>query len=315
MRITVLNGDIKPEHMTWEGLEKCGDLTAYASSRTCTDEEMTERLQGAEIAVTMRLTGEMLGKLPDLKAIVSSGTGYNGIDLDACKARGVVVCNNPSYGSYTVAQHAMALLMEITNRVAALDRETRSGKWLNNSARMGELLYELQGKTAGVIGFGRIGQWFGTMAKGMGMRVFANDGYPNDSGRAIAEYVNLDVLLRESDVISIHCPLLAETKGIINRETISKMKDGVIFINVARGELVNEEDLAAALKSGKIKAAGLDVVKKEPIDENNPLLECKNCLITPHMAWCTKEAQERMFNGVIDIVRSIVSGTPINVIS
>ena len=176
-------------------------------------------------------------------------------------------------------------------------------------------LIELAGKSMGIIGFGRIGQKTGTIAKAMGMKVLAYDGYPNDTGRAIAEYVDLDTLLASSDVIALHCPLFPSTQGIINQDTIAKMKDGVILLNNSRGPLVVEQDLADALNSGKVYAAGLDVVSTEPIKGDNPLLKAKNCIITPHISWAPVEARQRIMDMSVDNLKQFLAGTPVNVVN
>lgn len=176
-------------------------------------------------------------------------------------------------------------------------------------------MIELEGKTMGVVGFGRIGQMTGRIAKAMGMKVVANDKYENESGREIAEYVDCDTLLRTSDVIALHCPLFPDTEGLINKDNIKKMKDGVIILNNSRGQLIVEQDLADALNSGKVYAAGLDVVSTEPIRSDNPLLQAKNCIITPHISWAPRESRARLMGFAVDNLRAFVEGEAINVIN
>ncbi len=301
----------------WTRLKGLGELTAYDDSTGLTEDQLAERIGDADIVVPARMDASLMVKCPNLKYIALSSTGYNTVDLEAAKARGILVSNNPRYGSYSVAQHAMALLMELTNRMAVLDAEVRSGQWAASKKYVAteRQLFELDGKTCGIYGFGRIGQNLGRMAKGMGMRVLACDSYPTEEGAAIAEYVDLDTLLIESDVISLHCPLLDSTRNVINKDTIAKMKDGALLLNVARGELIVEEDLAEALRSGKLGGAGLDVTRTEPVNMDNPLFGAPNCYITPHTAWCTPEAKVRMFSQCIDHIEAFISGKPMDIVN
>ena len=225
--------------------------------------------------------------------------------------------NIPTYGTAAVGQFAIALLLEICHHAAHHSDTVHAGKW----AACADWCYwdypliELDGKTMGIIGFGRIGQQTGRIARALGMRVLACGSHPSDSGRAIADYVELDALLAASDVIALHCPLFPETEGIINRETIRKMKDGVILLNNSRGPLVVEQDLADALNSGKVYAAGLDVVSTEPIREDNPLLTAKNCIITPHISWAPRESRQRIMDCAVSNVKAYLDGKPVNVVN
>jgi glycerate dehydrogenase len=239
------------------------------------------------------------------------------VDCDAAKARGIAVTNIPAYGTDAVGQFAIALLLEICHHAGHHDRAVKKGRWEQNPdwCFWDYPLIELAGKTLGVIGFGRIGQTTGRIAKALNMKVIAHDSQITDSGKAIADYVSLDELFARSDVIALHCPLFPSTQGIINKNTIAKMKDGVIIINNSRGPLVVEQDLADALNSGKVYAAGLDVVSTEPIKEDNPLLKAKNCVITPHISWAPKESRQRLMDIAVNNLRAFIDGKPLNVVN
>ena len=225
--------------------------------------------------------------------------------------------NVPSYGTASVAQFAIAMLLEICHHVAHHSDTVHQGKWSKSIdwCYWDYPLIELDGKTMGIIGFGRIGRQTGTIAKALGMKVLAYDNMETEAGKAIGEYVPLDTLLAESDVIALHCPLFPDTQGIVNRDTIAKMKDGVILLNNSRGPLVVEQDLADALNSGKVYAAGLDVVGTEPINPDNPLLTAKNCMITPHISWAPKESRQRIMDCAVENVKAYIAGVPVNVVN
>ena len=254
---------------------------------------------------------------PSVKYIGVLATGYNVVDTQAAKERGIPVCNIPTYGTAAVGQFAIAMLLEICHHVAHHSDAVHAGRWSSNIdwCFWDYPLIELEGKTMGIIGFGRIGQRTGEIAKALGMRVLAFDAYQNDAGKAIGSYVDLDTLLKESDVISLHCPLFPETKGIINAASIAKMKDGVILLNNSRGPLIVEQDLADALNSGKVFAAGLDVVSEEPIRDDNPLLSAKNCIITPHISWAPKESRQRLMDAAVQNLAAWQSGSAQNVVN
>jgi len=243
-------------------------------------------------------------------------TGYNIVDVEAAKAHNIPVCNIPAYGTDAVAQFAIALLLEICCQVGHHSGEVRTGRWEKSEdfCFWDYPLIELAGKTMGIAGFGRIGQAVGRTAKALGMDVIAYDTIQNGSGREIGRYVGLDELLAGSDVISLHCPLSDSTKNMINKNSISKMKDGVIIINNSRGPLIEEQDLADALNSGKIYAAGVDVVSAEPIKSENPLLKAKNCFITPHISWASKESRKRLMDIAVNNLKSFIAGNPVNVV-
>ena len=315
-----MNGHVvNPGDLSWSELEKLGEVTIYERTSLEDETEIMARLRGANVAITNKtaISRNVMEACPDLRFISLLATGYNVVDCDYAKEQGIPVSNIPTYGTNAVAQHAIAMLMEICHHVAHHSREIHQGRWTKSEdwCFWDYPLIELAGKTMGIIGFGRIGQQTGRIAKAMGMRVLAYDGYPNETGREIGEYVDLDTLLASADVISLHCPLFPETQEIINRETIAKMKDGVILLNDSRGPLIQEQDLADALNCGKVYAAGLDVVSVEPIAEDNPLLGAKNCILTPHIAWAPIESRRRMIEATVQNVRAFLEGKPINVVN
>ena len=244
-------------------------------------------------------------------------TGYNVVDCAACARRSIPVTNVPSYGTAAVAQFTMALLLELCHHVGLHDRDVHSGGW----AKAGCFTYwltpqtELAGKTMGIVGFGAIGKAVGRLAQAFGMHVLAYNRSQSEEGRSIAAYVDLDTLLAQSDVVSLHCPLFPETEHIINAEAISKMKNGAILLNTARGPLVEEKALAQALQAGKLRGAAVDVTNREPIPMDSPLLSCPNCIITPHIAWAPVESRQRLLDTVVENIRAYLCGTPKNVVN
>lgn len=320
MKIVVLDGYTEnPGDLSWGGIEAFGELTVYDRTPVNDKAEIIRRIGDADVVYTNKtpVDQEIMDACPNLKFISVLATGYNVVDVNYAKQKGIVVSNIPTYGTDAVGQFAIALLLEICHHVGHHDQAVKGGRWEKNEdwCFWDYPLIELAGKTMGIIGFGRIGQKTGTIAKALGMRVIAFDAHPNETGKNIAEYVSLDELLGQSDVIALHCPLFPETEGIINRENIAKMKDGVIILNNSRGPLVVEQDLADALNSGKVYAAGLDVVSTEPIKGDNPLLRAKNCIITPHMSWAPKEARQRIMDMSADNLRAFVEGKPVNVVN
>lgn len=320
MKIVVLDGYAEnPGDLSWAPLEALGEVTVYDRTSLTDENETIVRLSGAEIAVTNKtpITRRVIDACPQLRYITMLATGYNVVDAAYAREKGIPLSNIPAYGTAAVGQFAIALLLEICHHAAHHSDTVHAGKW----AACADWCYwdypliELDGKTMGIIGFGRIGQQTGRIARALGMRVLACGSHPSDSGRAIADYVELDALLAASDVIALHCPLFPETEGIINRETIRKMKDGVILLNNSRGPLVVEQDLADALNSGKVYAAGLDVVSTEPIREDNPLLTAKNCIITPHISWAPRESRQRVMDTAAQNIRAYLDGAPINVVN
>ena len=258
-----------------------------------------------------------MDKCPGIRLIAVLATGYNVVDCAYAREKGIPVVNVPTYGTMSVSQYSIALLLEICHHIGHHSNTVFEGKWANNIdwCYWDHPLIELDGKTMGIIGFGRIGQAEGRVAKALGMNVIAYDIYPNDSGREIAEYVDLETLYARADVITLHCNLTPENTGMINRDSIARMKDGVIIINNARGQLINEQDLADALISGKVAAAGLDVVSTEPIKPENPLLRAKNCIITPHISWAPKESRQRIMDTTVSNIKAFMDGNPVNVVN
>jgi glycerate dehydrogenase len=320
MKIVILDGYTEnPGDLSWEGLERLGELKVYDRTSLTDREEVIARIGDAEAAITNKtpIDGKAIEVCRNLKYIGVLATGYNIVDVAAAKARGIPVCNIPTYGTEAVGQFAIALLLEICHHIGYHGKAVHEGRWERcpDWCFWDYPLIELAGKTIGIIGFGRIGQTTGRIARALGMKVLANDEYPNDAGRAIGEYVDRDELFAHSDVIALHCPLLPSTERIINKDSIAKMKDGVIVINNSRGPLIVEQDLADALESGKVYAAGLDVVSTEPIKGSNPLLKAKNCIITPHISWAPKESRKRLMEVAVNNLRAFLDGKPINVVN
>ncbi|MDR0357381.1 MAG: D-2-hydroxyacid dehydrogenase [Clostridiales Family XIII bacterium] len=320
MKITVLDGFTEnPGDLSWAPLEELGDLTVYDRTSVTDIVEITARIGDAEAVYTNKtpLSEEVFERCPSIRFVCVLATGYNVADTEAAAKRGIPVCNVPAYGTEAVGQFAIALLLEICHRIGHHDRAVHEGRWAQSQdfCFWDYPLIELQNKTIGIIGFGKIGQVTGRIAKSMGMRVLASGSRPSEQGRAIAEYVSTDEIFAESDVIALHCPLLPETEGFINKDSIAKMKDGVIIINNGRGKLIEERDLAQALDSGKVYAAGLDVASEEPIRADNPLLKAKNCIITPHISWASKESRQRLMDVAVENLRMFIAGSPINVVN
>lgn len=312
MKIVVLDGYTEnPGDLSWEGLEKLGVLTVY--DLTAPDQTLS-RIGDAEIVYTNKtvLSRETIEKAQNLKFIGVLATGFNVVDIAAAKERSIPVCNIPTYGTTAVAQFVFALLLEICHHAGHHNGEVQKGRWTQSIhfCFWDYPLMELAGKTMGIIGFGRIGRATADIAKAFGMNVLAFDAYYKGP-----ETVPMDVLLKNSDVISLHCPLTDETRNMINQFTIAQMKDGVILINTSRGPLINEADLREALLSKKVYAAGVDVVSAEPIQKNNPLLGLDNCIITPHIAWAPRESRQRLMDVSVDNLRAFLSGTPQNVVN
>ena len=310
MNIVILESmAVNPGDLSWDAFSKYGQITIYP--RLADPEETARRIQDADIVLMNKtpITAELLDHCPRLKLVCVLATGYNVVDCEAARARGVVVCNVPAYGTTAVAQFTFGRLLEICHQIGHHDRLVHEGRWSScpdfcfwDTPQM-----ELAGKTLGIIGYGRIGQAVGKIAEAFGMKVLSNSrrgGFSNS--------VSLEELLTQSDIISLHCPLTPETTRIINRETIAKMKDGAILLNTSRGAAVDEEALAEALKSGKLRAAATDVAASEPIPAASPLLTAPNCIITPHMAWAPKESRQRILDTTEASIRASLAGSPIN---
>ena len=320
MKIVVLDGYTEnPGDLSWDALAELGELTVYDRSSLTDESEAIARIGDAEIVVTNKtpITRNVMDACPNMKFIAVLATGYNVVDCVCAREKGIPVSNVPAYGTAAVAQFAIALLLEVCHHIGHHSDSVHNGTWERSIdwCYWDYPLIELDGKTMGIIGFGRIGQATGRIAKAMGMNILATGSRPTEEGRAIAEYVDLDTLLAKSDVISLHCPLFPETQGIINKDTIAKMKDGVILINNGRGQLVAEQDLADALNSGKVAAAAVDVASTEPIRGDNPLLGAKNCIITPHISWASKESRQRIMDATADNIKAYLAGAPIHVVN
>lgn len=317
MKIVVLDGYTEnPGDLSWEGFAAIGDLTVY--DRTPSGME-AERIGDAQIVYTNKtpVSRETLDACPGIRYIGVLATGYNVVDYEYAGEKGIPVTNIPTYGTDAVGQFAIAMLLEICHHIGHHSRAVREGRWEScpDFCFWDYPLIELAGKTMGIIGFGRIGQVTGRIARALGMKVLAYDSFENETGRQIGTYVGFDTLLESSDVISLHCPLFPETREIINRDTIARMKDGVIILNNSRGPLIAEQDLADALNCGKVYAAGLDVVSTEPIRGDNPLLKARNCLITPHISWAPRESRQRLMDIAADNLAQFLKGTPVNVVN
>jgi glycerate dehydrogenase len=323
MKIVVLDGyTLNPGDLSWEGFEKFGELivydrTDYNGSR---QDLVVERARDAEIVLLNKtiLSKEAMERLLKLKYVGVLATGYDIVDLEAAREKGVVVTNVPTYGTNSVAQMAIALLLEMCHHVWCHSESVKRGEWASNPdwCYWNYPLIELAGKTMGIIGYGRIGQATGRIAQALGMNVLAHDLYQNKAlENEQMRYCELDELLASSDVIALHCVLAEGTRGIINKSTIAKMKDGVMIINNSRGPLIVEEDLAEALNSGKVSGAALDVVSTEPISNDNPLLKAKNCIITPHISWAPRESRKRLMDIAVDNLGQFLAGNPVNVVN
>ena len=320
MKIVVLDGYTEnPGDLSWAGLEALGEVVMYDRTSLTDENEIIERVADADVVVTNKtpVTQKVFDACPNIKLVTVLATGYNVVDYEYAKTKGIPVSNVPTYGTASVGQYATALLLEICHHIGYHNDTVHAGKWQNHIdwTYWDYPLIELADKTAGIIGFGRIGQTTGRIMKALGMKVIAYDLFPNDFGKEIGEYVSLDELLAQSDVVFLHCNLTKENTGLIGKENIAKMKDGAILINNARGQLIVEEDVAEALKSGKLYAAGLDVVYSEPIKADNPLLGIPNCIITPHMSWAAKEARARIMDCIVKNVETFIAGEPQNVVN
>lgn len=318
MKIVVLDGyTLNPGDISWKGMEAFGDVVVYDRTNP---KDIVSRIGDAEVVYTNKtpITKETLDACPNIKFIGVLATGYNIIDIAAAKEKGIPVSNIPTYGTAAVSQFAIALLLELCHHIGAHSDAVKAGEWSSNPdwCFWKYPLVELDGKKMGIIGFGRIGQDTGKIAQALGMKVLAYDAFKRPELESdTCHYVDLDTLLKESDVISLHCPLFPDTEGIINKDTIAKMKDGVMIINDSRGPLIVEQDLRDALDSGKVAGAALDVVSTEPIKMDNPLLGAKNVILTPHIAWAPKESRQRLMDIAVANLKAYVDGQPQNVVN
>lgn len=318
MKIVVLDGyTLNPGDLSWDGIRKFGDLQVY--ERTPPN-QIVERCKDAEIIFSNKtpVSRETIEQLPELKYIGVLATGYNVIDIDYAKERGVVVTNVPGYGTASVVQMTFALLLELCQHVQKHSDSVFQGDWAASPdfCYWKYPLVELEGKTIGIIGFGRIGKKVADVATAFGMNVLGTARHHSDqSHRKNFSWAELPELLSNSDVVSIHCPLFPETKGLINKDSLSQMKNSAFLLNTSRGPIVVDEDLAEALNTGVIAGAGIDVLSVEPPSTSNPLFKAKNCLITPHIAWATKEARSRLMETVEKNLSSYLNGEQVNVIN
>ncbi|NBT14301.1 MAG: D-2-hydroxyacid dehydrogenase [Planctomycetia bacterium] len=315
MNIVILDSfTTNPGDLSWEPVAARGPLAIH--DRTA-DADIVPRARDAEIVLTNKtvLSRDVIAALPRLKCICVLATGYNVVDVAAAKERGVTVCNVPEYSTPNVAQAVFALLLELTNRTGHHDRTVHEGRWAacEDFCYWDGDLVELAGLTLGIVGYGRIGRAVARVGRAFEMRILAHrrDATgPIDGG----EYADLDRLFAESDVVSLHCPLTPDTQGLVHAARLERMKPSAFLINTARGGLVNEADLAAALDAGTIAGAGLDVLSVEPPSASNPLLRARHCVITPHIAWATRSARRRLIEATAGNVAAFLAGRPRNVV-
>ena len=314
MTIVITDGfTLNPGDLSWEEIEKFGEVRYYDRSAP---EQVAERCSVANIIVVNKtpVSWDTIASAKDLQLIAVSATGYNIVDLDAANRRKIPVCNVPSYGTDSVAQHCFALILELTNRVGLHEQSVRNGEWNNapDWCLVKSPIIELAGKIMGVVGMGRIGKKVATIARAMGMQVIFHDPGKHFENMQSCE---LDKLFAESDFISLHCPLKPENQGFVNAGRLSQMKSSSFLINTSRGALINEADLADALKKHKIAGAALDVLSKEPPVNNHPLIGLSNCIITPHIAWVSFEARQRIMETTVMNIRSFLEGKPANLVN
>jgi glycerate dehydrogenase len=320
MKLVVLDGYTEnPGDLSWEGLAALGELTVYDRTDPADPRLAIDRVGEAELVFTNKtpLTRAVLEACPSIRFIGVLATGYNVVDVACARERGIPVSNVPAYGTASVSQFSIALLLEVCHHIGHHSESVHAGNWAKNPdwCYWDYPLIELEGKTMGIIGFGRIGRQEGRIARALGMEVLACDPRPCGEGREIGAYVSLEELYARADVISLHCNLTPENEGMICAASIAKMKDGAILINNARGQLVVEQDLADALNSGKLAAAALDVVSTEPIRPDNPLLRAKNCILTPHISWAPRESRQRIMDCTVANARAFLAGAPQNVVN
>lgn len=317
MKIVVLDGyALNPGDLSWDGFEELGDLAVYDRTSPA---EILSRAAGADVLLTNKtpVRKEIIDQLPDLKFIGVLATGYNIIDVDAAGKNDIIVSNIPDYGSYSVAQLTMALLLELCHHAQRHSDSVREGKWAASKdwCYWDYPLVELAGKNMGIIGFGSIGQKVGDMATAFGMNLLGAARTTSDqSHRKNFRWVDIPELLEQSDVVSIHCPLTPETKGLINSRTLGTMKKSAFLLNTSRGPIIVDEELADALNRNVIAGAGIDVLSIEPPTKDNPLFKAQNCIVTPHIAWATKEARTRLMQRAAENLKAFVSGAPVNVV-
>ncbi len=315
MKTVILDGfAVNPGDLSWDFLSKYGEYTVYDRSK---EEQVAERIGNADIVVTnrMKITEEVLKKCPNLKFISAFGTGYDMIDVKACRDHGVEVCNIPGYSTPAVAQFAFSLMLAISSRLDLFREAVREGNWTGKAefAYQNIPLIELLGKTVGVYGCGAIGSRFAQFCRAFGMRVLAYRRSASLGFNDGIEFVDKETLISESDFISVHCPLTDETRGMVNEEFLSKMKPSAYLINTSRGAVIDEGALYRALTNGTIAGAALDVLTVEPATSDNPLLGLDNCIVTPHAAWVAIEARKRLISILCENIEAFIkTGKGIN---
>jgi glycerate dehydrogenase len=312
MKIVVTDGyTLNPGDLSWKPLEAMGELTVYERMKP---EEVVEKCKDATIVLTNKVpfNEAAISQLTNLKMIAVTATGYNIIDMQAAAKKGIVVSNVPAYGTASVAQHTIALLLELTNQVGKHAASVAAGEWVKAPDFGYQItpITELAGKTMGIVGWGNIGSQTARIAQALGMELLYYN--PAKKENAFAHWASLPDLFAKSDYISLHCPLKPDNTGFVNNDLINVMKPSACIINTSRGPLINEQHLADALNSGRIAGAALDVLSTEPPPANNPLLTAKNCIITPHNAWISKEARQRVMNTSIENVSAFLKGAPVN---
>lgn len=312
--IVILDGyTLNPGDLSWNKVKAIGATRIYEHT---SEEDIVERAKDAEIVVVNKvpMKATTLARLPRLKCICLLATGYNNIDIETAKEQGIVVCNAVGYGSASVAQHVFALLLRLTHRIAEHDQSVQAGKWSahRDFSYWLQTIPELEGRTFGIYGFGKIGQQVAMIAQAFGMQVLATHKHPERDQREGVQFVSIENLFSQSDVISLHAPLSDENRGIVNKTLLQKMKSSAILINTGRGGLINEQDLATILKDKTIFGAALDVLSQEPPPNDHPLFGLNNCIITPHMAWAAQEARERLLDITVENISAFLHGTPQN---
>lgn len=315
MKIVVTDGyTLNPGDLSWQSISPFGELTVYDRSPENT---LVKRCGEADIILSNKtvFSKETIDQLHKTKLISVLAAGYNVIDVKAAREKGITVCNVPNYGTATVAQHTIALLLELTNHVGVHAESVSSGQWViaKDWCYGKTTIIELAGKTLGIVGFGNIGQQVAKIANALGMKIIYYSAHKKNT--TIAEYVDLKTLFEQSDFISLHCPLKSDNHYFVNKEMLQLMKSSAFLINTARGQLIDEQDLADALNNNSIAGAALDVLSTEPPNANNPLLSAKNCIITPHNAWMSKEARQRILNITAKNLEAFLLGNPINVVN
>lgn len=311
MKLVVLDGyTLNPGDLSWEPFQRFGDLTVYDRTKP---EQVVERIKDADIVIINKvaMTQEVLSEAKQLKYISILATGYDHVDLKAAKEMGIVVSNVPTYGTDSVAQFTMALILELAHQIGRYSEAVKDGAWIESKDWTFNLTpqMELMGKTLGIIGYGRIGQRVGALAQAFGMKVIT----VQRAGQTLdIPALSMDELLAQSDIVSLHCPLTPETEGIIDQNSLKKMKPTALLINSSRGPLIVEKDLRNALNEGQIAGAAVDVVAKEPMEQNHPFLGAKNLIITPHIAWSSKEARNRIMETTQENIRNFLANHPIN---